>query len=96
MRASSVVLCVVGLLLVYASSSAAEMRKWTRKNGREFCAEFIKTAQDQGGHDAVILRRQNGVEMTLRMENLSEKDQQYVEQLAARETPTETKRQTGS
>ncbi len=76
MNARSVAtLLVVAFLLVSASSSAAEMRKWTRANGRQFDAEFVKR---EGAE--VTLRNPDGTKMTVRMRNLSDEDRKYVEQ----------------
>jgi len=77
MRTKSLVTCLVGLVLLFASSSsAAEMRKWTRKNGKEFEAEFVKREGP-----VVTLKKPDGTEIILKMPGLSEEDRKYVKQL---------------
>ena len=72
------------------------MRKWTRGNGKEFEAEFVKR-----DGPVVTLKNPDGTEMTVRMPNLSDDDRKYVRQLtkakpagkpeaAASETPADT------
>jgi hypothetical protein len=81
MRTKSLVTCLVGLVLLFAlSSSAAEMRKWTRKNGKEFEAEFVKVEKDSEGHNIAALRKPDGTEMTVRIPNISEEDRKYIRQ----------------
>jgi hypothetical protein len=77
MRTKSLVTCLVGLVLLFASSSsAAEMRKWTRNNGKEFEAEFVKREGP-----VITLKKTDGTEFTLKMGQLSEDDRKYVNQL---------------
>ena len=85
MRTKSIVLCLVGLLLLFLSSSNAEMRKWTRKNGKEFQAEFVK-------HDGaeVTLRGADGKEFTVKTGKLSEEDRKYVKHLPNVESASKT------
>jgi hypothetical protein len=68
-------MCLVGLLLLFASSSNAEMRKWTRKNGKEFEAEFVNREGP-----VVTLKKSDGSKMTIKMPGLSEEDRKYVRQ----------------
>jgi hypothetical protein len=65
------------------------MRKWTRKNGKEFQAEFVEMEKDQEGHNIVTLRKPNGNELTVRLGNLSEDDRKYVKRQAKGMTPRE-------
>lgn len=76
MRTRSLVVCLVGLLLLFISSVNAEMRTWTRKNGKTFEAEFVKREGP-----VVTLKKPDGAEMTVRMPNLSDDDRKYVNQL---------------
>ena len=73
MRTKSIVAFLVGVFLLFASSLNAEMRKWTRANGRQFKAEFVKCEGP-----VVTLKKPGGTEMTVRMRNLSDEDQEYV------------------
>ena len=83
MRTNSLVTSLVGMLLLFALSvDAGEMRKWARKNGKEFQAEFVKVEQDQEGHNMVTFRKPNGNELTVRLGNLSEDDRKYVKRQA--------------
>jgi hypothetical protein len=87
MRATSIAVCLVGLLMLFVSfSDAAEMRKWTRKNGKEFDAEFVK----REGHE-VTLKKPDGTEMTVKMGGLSDDDRNYVKQQVPSEGKPETK-----
>ena len=81
MRTKSIVLCLVGLLLLVASFSNAEMRKWTRKNGKDFEAEFVKREGP-----VVTLKKPDGTGMTVKMGGLSEEDRKYVNQLTKEAT----------
>ena len=76
MRTKSVLMCLIGLLLLSASSLNAEMRKWTRKSGKQFEAEFVKREGP-----VVTLKKPDGTEMIVRMPNLSDEDRKYVNQL---------------
>jgi hypothetical protein len=76
MRTKSVVTCLVGLLLLFASSSNAEVRTWTRKNGKTFDAEFVTREGP-----VVTLKKPDGTEMTVKMPGLSDEDRKYVNQL---------------
>ena len=78
-------------LLLLASSSNGEVRKWTRKNGKEFQAEFVKLEKDKEGHNTVTLRRPNGKEMTVRLGNLSEDDRNYIKQQVGSQAKPQTK-----
>ena len=62
-----------------------EMRKWTRPNGGQFEAEFVKR---EGAE--VTLRKPDGTEMTVRMPRLSDEDRTYVRQLARGAASSET------
>jgi hypothetical protein len=77
------------MLLFATSLSAAEMRTWTRKNGKEFKAEFVKMEKDQEGHNIVTLRKPNGKELTVRLGSLSEDDRKYAKRQAMGMTPRE-------
>jgi hypothetical protein len=81
MKSRSIVLFLVGLFLLLASFSNAEMRKWTRKNGKEFEAEFVKREGP-----VVTLKRPDGTEMTVKMPQLSDEDRKYVKQLTKEST----------
>jgi hypothetical protein len=78
-----------------AHSTSAEMRKWTRKNGKEFTAEFVKLEHQSDGKNVVTLRKPDGSEMTIRLGNLSEEDRKYVKQLTKSQGKPETKDQGG-
>jgi hypothetical protein len=72
---------LVALLGLWGSvSSDAQARTWTRQNGDQFEADFVRCEGGAGGF--VVLRKLNGLETTIRMWNLSEEDQQCVKQLA--------------
>ena len=87
MRTKSVVAFLVGmLLLVAASSSYAEMRKWTVK-GTETEAEFVKREGK-----VVTLRTPDGKETAVKMGELGEEDRKYVKQLAKGEGKAESKK----
>jgi hypothetical protein len=88
-------MCLVGLLLLFASSSNAEMRKWTRKNGKEFEAEFVKLEHQSDGKNMVTLRKPDGSEMTVRIGNLGDEDRKYVKQLTKSQGKSETKGESG-
>jgi hypothetical protein len=75
MRTKVVVTFLVAMFLLFASSLNAEMRKWTRKNGQEFQAEFVKVE-----NKVVTLRTPDGKEITVKMPGLSEEDRNYVKQ----------------
>ena len=94
MRTKSPVMFLVGMLLFATSLSAAEMRTWTRKNGKEFQAEFVKMEKDQEGHNIVTLRKPNGNEVTVRLGSLSEDDRKYARRQAKGITPLEAVAQT--
>ena len=53
------------------------MRKWTRKNGQEFEAEFISFTPGKG----VVLKQPDGKEITVKLPGLSEEDRKYVRHL---------------
>jgi hypothetical protein len=59
-------------------SSEAHARTWTRQNGDHFDAEVVRREGGNGGF--VVLRKLSGAEVTIRIWNLSEEDQQYVKQ----------------
>ena len=42
------------------------MRKWTRKNGKEFEAEFVKLEHQSDGKNVVTLKKPDGSEITVR------------------------------
>jgi len=86
-RTKSPIVFLVGMLLFASSLSAAEMRTWTRKSGKEFQAEFVKMEKDQEGHNIVTLRKLNGNELTVRLGSLSEDDRKYVRRQAEGTTP---------
>ena len=81
MRATFVAACLAGVLLLFTSDANAEMRKWTNEKGKAFQAEFVKMEQDQHGNNIVTLRKPDGMEMTVRLAQLTEEDRNYVEQL---------------
>ena len=96
MRATSIVVCLVGLLLLFVSfSDAAEMRKWTRKNGKEFEAEFVKLEHQSDGKNVVTLKKPDGSEITVKMPGLSDEDRKYVKQLTKSQGNPETNDQVG-
>ena len=61
------------------------MRKWTRKNGKEFTAEFVKREGP-----VVTLKKPDGSEITVKMPGLSDEDRKYVEQLTKSQGKPET------
>ena len=78
MRTKSVVMCLLGLLLLFASSSsAAETRTWTKKDGTTFDAEFVKV-EHAGKRMPVTFRKPDGTEMTVGFAGLSEEDRKHV------------------
>jgi len=93
-RTKSPVVFLVGMLLFATSLSAAEMRTWTRKNGKEFKSEFVKMEKDQEGHNIVTLRKPNGNEVTVRLGSLTEDDRKYVRRQVKGITPPEAVAQT--
>lgn len=66
---------VVFLLVtaIMSASYAAEVRVWQDAKGREYEAEFVRELFDK-----VTLRLQNGKEVRLAVEELSEHDQKYL------------------
>lgn len=82
MRSKLLLACLVGLLLLFASFSSAEMRTWTRKNGKMFEAEFVKVEKDSDGKLVITLRKADGTEMTVHPPGLSDDDRKYVKEMA--------------
>jgi hypothetical protein len=93
MRATSIVVCLVGLILL--SASVAEARTWTRKNGKQIEGEFVKLEQQSDGKNMVTLRKPDGSEMTVRLGNLSDEDRKYVKQLTNSQGKPENNEQVG-
>ena len=81
MRTKCLVVCVVGavLLVLTSMSFAAEMRTWTRKNGKTFEAEFVEEHHDDG-RNIVTLRKPDGTEMTIGFGMLIVEDRKYIGQ----------------
>lgn len=67
---------------MFASSSNAEMRTWTRKNGKTFEAEFVKAEKDSDGKLVITLRKPDGTEMTVHPPGLGDDDRKYVREMA--------------
>lgn len=61
------------ILVGAAVSMAGELRVWTDENGSTVEAEYIRT---QDGR--VVLRKNDGVEMRVSLDTLSERDRDYV------------------
>ena len=87
MRTKSVLMCLVGLLLLSASSLNAEMRKWTKTDGTTIEAEFVSFTPGKG----VVLRQADGTEMTVKLPGLSEEDRKYVRKMVKSQGKPETK-----
>ena len=77
MRTTFIVAWLAGLFLLFASAAEAEMRTWTRANGKQVEAEFVKR-----DGPVVTLRRADGTEMTVRMRGLSDEDREYVKKVS--------------
>ena len=80
---------LLGLLLFASSLSAGEMLTWTKKDGTEFEAEFVK-AEHVGSRIPVTFRKPDGTEMTVGFAGLSEDDRKYVRQQAKAQKQPET------
>ena len=80
-----VLFAIVGLC--FFSASEADARTWTRQNGDHFDADLVRLEGGNGGF--VVLQKLSGTEVSIRLWNLSEEDQQYVKQCApvAKATP---------
>ena len=87
MRTKPLVVFLIGMfLMLLASSSRAEMRKWTKTNGEKIEAEFVnKDAR------VVTLRKADGTEITVRMPHLSDEDQKYVKEHKGSQAKPEAK-----
>lgn len=90
MRTKSVVACLVGLVLLFASSSssAAGMRKWTTTDGKEIKAEFVSWTPGKG----IVLRQRDGKEITLRPPELVPEDRKYIRQMLNSQSNPEPKK----
>jgi hypothetical protein len=73
-KVCSLLFIIIGLWL--AASAEVQARTWTRQNGDQFEAEPVR--QEGGNGGSVVLRKFNGAEVTIRLWNLCEEDQQYV------------------
>jgi hypothetical protein len=71
MRATRLVLCLVGLSFLFP---AAEARQWTTANGTRFEAEFLLAT-----NGSVALTKPDGARVVFPMHWLSKEDQQYVQ-----------------
>ena len=78
MKSTSVVMCLVGLLLL--STSVADARTWTRANDRKIEADFVSRDAN-----TITLRGADGKEFAIKMHALSEDDRKYVKQLTKSE-----------
>ncbi len=85
-RTAAVLLAILGLWLSVFGDVQA--RTWTRQNGDQFDADFVRQEGGNGGF--VVLRKLSGAEMSIRLWNLSEQDQECVKQLSAK-TKSEVK-----
>lgn len=61
------------LIALFALPAFAEMRVWEDKNGRQYTAEYVRELFDK-----VTLRLEDGSEVRLDVEELSEHDQKYL------------------
>ena len=87
MRTKSIVLCLVGLLLLLASSANAEIRTWTKTDGTKIEAEFVSWEQGK----AVVLRQADGKDIKVGFHKLSPDDRKYVKQQVNSPKKQETK-----
>ena len=79
MKTKPTVMLLVGmLLLLFASSANAEMRKWTCVDGTTFEAEFVGWEPHKGVH----LKGADGKEIRVTIDNLIPQDRKYVREHA--------------
>lgn len=66
--------CLIILSMLFALESAvAEMRIWTDEKGKTIEAEFVRTTGDK-----VVLKQQDGKEIQVSLDTLSEKDRRFA------------------
>ncbi|WP_372846019.1 SHD1 domain-containing protein [Pontiella sp.] len=64
---------VAVLVWVALQASFAEMRIWTDQKGKSIEAEFVRTTTDK-----VVLRKADGLELSVSLDTLCEKDRRYA------------------
>lgn len=77
MRIRAVGLVVVILAGVWGRPTWAEFRMWTDSKGKTIEAEHVRTTPEK-----VVLRQQDGTELSVSLDHLSEKDRRYAILLA--------------
>ncbi|MBN2564065.1 MAG: hypothetical protein JXQ75_24385 [Phycisphaerae bacterium] len=78
-----IVLGWLALLLGMAAGARADVRVWTSVSGAKVTAEFV---EKQG--DFVVLRGENGKDLKIGLEKLSEADRSFVRELLGEVEPT--------
>lgn len=72
------------LILIFISTSNAEMKTWTSSDGRTIKASYISSADGK-----VVLKKSSGKSFTLDIQKLSQEDQKFISELSTKETTTE-------
>ncbi len=71
---------VVAAILGFSAAFAmADLREWTSSAGSTLKAEFVRTISDK-----VILKKEDGKEMTVKLSQLSKEDQEYINSLGGK------------
>jgi hypothetical protein len=82
LRAWSPAWCAAAVLLSAAPDAGAEMRTWTRTDGRRIEAEYVGSSGPR-----VLLVIRGGINLSMSLEDLSEEDQRHVRTLAGGAAP---------
>ena len=85
MRTKSVLMCLVGLLLLFTSSLNAEMRTWTRNDGKTIEASYVsfEPRTTEGGQQVYIVKlmKADQTTMTVRAGMLCKAGRVYLTQI---------------